>query len=450
MSDQNQSQDELLVEALYAESGIDPEQSLKSVLENDVEFERTLEQLRSTKALVDALPEVRPDPQIHYAILRAAREAVQESPPQASILDRLLSWFQAPAFAALGLFIVGGTLFAVYTNQIQEGEQAQSVIAQSERENEPKTKAVSRDVSPALAKAAAGKVAETALKQLPVVELDAPEARLGSSAVGQMELAQREPPLKPSRATKAKSTDAVAKAEPTDSDELVVGSTDRAVRVSSPRKRRLSKSKARRASKRPKPAQRVSKKARTASRLKEPSSGAVFAPPPEPADARDVPARVKRQPQVEEALALDRPQRSDLIQESAPEPEPRMEAAAEGQVAYRKSRGGSAADVALSEDEQGPKAAATNAKTSVRKGGISYWLNYLREGGPQLGDREKERAYFELAKAYRLKGDDEAAIRYLNLLLRRENPYRPRARTMLRQLKRSKVKKSKTPSPVGK
>ena len=133
MSDQNQSQDELLVEALYAESGIDSEQSLKSILENDVEFERTLEQLRSTKALVDALPEVRPDPQIHYAILRAAREAVQESPPQASILDRLLSWFQAPAFAALGLFIVGGTLFAVYTNQIQEGEQAQSVIAQSER-----------------------------------------------------------------------------------------------------------------------------------------------------------------------------------------------------------------------------------------------------------------------------------------------------------------------------
>ena len=73
MSDQNQSQDELLVEALYAESGIDREQSLKSILENDVEFERTLEQLRSTKALVDALPEVRPDPQIHYAILRAAR-----------------------------------------------------------------------------------------------------------------------------------------------------------------------------------------------------------------------------------------------------------------------------------------------------------------------------------------------------------------------------------------
>ena len=99
-----------------------------------------------------------------------------------------------------------------------------------------------------------------------------------------------------------------------------------------------------------------------------------------------------------------------------------MEAAAEGQVAYRKSRGGSAADVALSEDEQGPKAAATSAKTSVRKGGITYWLNYLREGGPQLGDREKERAYFELAKAYRLKGDDEAAIRYLNLLLRRKTP----------------------------
>ena len=244
----------------------------------------------------------------------------------------------------------------------------------------------------------------------------------------------------------------MAEAGTTDSDDLSVGSTDRAARVSSPRTRRFSKSKARRASKRPRPAKRRYKKARTASRLEDPSSGAVFAPPPEVADARDAPASVKLQPPVEEAPALDRPQRADLVPKPAPEPEPepRIAEAADGQVAYRQSRGGSAVDVALFEDAQGSKTVAKNAKTSGRKGGISYWLNYLREGGSQLGDSEKERAYFELAKAYRLKGDDEAAIRYLNLLLRRENPYSLRARTMLRQLRRSKVRKSKAPSPVGK
>ena len=82
MSDENKSQDEMLIDALYGELGIASEQSLKSMLENDAESKRTLEQLSSAKVLVDALPELRPDPQVHYSILRAAREAVQSPLPE--------------------------------------------------------------------------------------------------------------------------------------------------------------------------------------------------------------------------------------------------------------------------------------------------------------------------------------------------------------------------------
>ena len=261
MSDENKSQDEMLIDALYGELGIASEQSLKSMLENDAESKRTLEQLSSAKVLVDALPELRPDPQVHYSILRAAREAVQEPPARESLIVRLLNLFQTPAFAAFGLFIVGGTLFAVYTDQIREGEQAQSMLEQSNRERVPKREIVSRDKPAARARTAAGKVAETAINQLPVVELDAPEAQLGSSAVGQMEIAQLEPKPETSSLAIDKAAGTAAKGGRVDSD-MAAGSMERAIRAGSARKAKPSRTRIRRTAKKSKPAKRVAKRAR--------------------------------------------------------------------------------------------------------------------------------------------------------------------------------------------
>ena len=112
------------------------------------------------------------------------------------------------------------------------------------------------------------------------------------------------------------------------------------------------------------------------------------------------PVSAKPQP-LDDEFTKDSSQEMNLAPE--PLPAPQIADVGEAEVAYR-SRKAVGPSTVPNEDAYQERMGQPRHRGRLHKRirDISYWLDYLREGD-RLRDTE-ERAYFELAKAYRLRG----------------------------------------------
>ncbi len=107
-----------LVELLYDELPPDEAEALRTQLGEHPEVAERLAQWQALRRAAAQVPEIEPDPQVRYDILRAARLAADEAateaakPPWWAFLVNLSF---APALAALGLVVLGAGMVLVLT-----------------------------------------------------------------------------------------------------------------------------------------------------------------------------------------------------------------------------------------------------------------------------------------------------------------------------------------------
>lgn len=110
--------EERLVELLYDELPPDEAEALRTQLAEHPEVAERLAQWQALRRAAAQVPELEPDPQVRYDILRAARLAADEAageatkPPWWAFLVNLSF---APALAALGLVVLGAGMLLVLT-----------------------------------------------------------------------------------------------------------------------------------------------------------------------------------------------------------------------------------------------------------------------------------------------------------------------------------------------
>ncbi|MCA9558823.1 MAG: hypothetical protein KC583_09700, partial [Myxococcales bacterium] len=115
--------EERLVELLYDELPPDEAEALRAQLAEHPDVAERLAQWQALRRAAAEVPELEPDPQVHYDILRAARLAADEAageatkPPWWAFLVNLSF---APALAALGLVVLGAGMLLVLTRTYED------------------------------------------------------------------------------------------------------------------------------------------------------------------------------------------------------------------------------------------------------------------------------------------------------------------------------------------
>lgn len=113
--------EERLVELLYGELAPEEEAVLRERL---AEHPAAAERLRRWEALrqaVETLPEVEPDPAVHYALMRAARREVEEAPEKRGFFAWLDKVSLLPALAGVGVAVLAvSTLYFVQQDGFQD------------------------------------------------------------------------------------------------------------------------------------------------------------------------------------------------------------------------------------------------------------------------------------------------------------------------------------------
>lgn len=115
------SLEERLLDLLYGD--LDPETAaaVEAEVKTDPVLRERLEAWRQVRHAMADLPEPQPDPQVRYAILRAARQAV-EKPEKKGIFAWFTALSMSPAFAALGLAVLGGGLWFALSQGYRDSE----------------------------------------------------------------------------------------------------------------------------------------------------------------------------------------------------------------------------------------------------------------------------------------------------------------------------------------
>ncbi len=98
--------DTRILELLYEELPPEREAALRAQIEGDAELSARLRDWQGVRRVVADLPELEPDPQVHYDLLRAARAAVAE-PESKGFFAWLESLLLSPALAGAAVLILG-------------------------------------------------------------------------------------------------------------------------------------------------------------------------------------------------------------------------------------------------------------------------------------------------------------------------------------------------------
>lgn len=122
---------EPIIDLLYGELSEEEAARLRAQIAADPEAAAQLAAWTQVRELVGQLPEVEPDPQVHYDILRAAREAAQ--PAKKGVWAWLSEMVMNPAFAGLALMVLaGGTFLLVNERAEAPGNSVSDRMAQAE------------------------------------------------------------------------------------------------------------------------------------------------------------------------------------------------------------------------------------------------------------------------------------------------------------------------------
>ncbi|MEE2757086.1 MAG: hypothetical protein VYA30_10515 [Myxococcota bacterium] len=479
MSDSKQDMENRLVELLYGELKHDEADALRQELEANAELKETYDDWNHVYAVMDELPLEEPDPAVHYEILRVARQqASADKGP--GLFERFFMLLQNPAFAALGLFIIGGAVFSIFKDGLQEGdgtvlvgEMKPSALPAAKPSGRPaakskppalpaakpaarpagKAKQVGAAAKPALqtsseeeTKARAARTPRPSrnsnrLARSPIGELDAPAAALAANAEASLELDTaidetelgQERSYEPTKSVRSRAKKRVRKAKKAAARSVPAGQSNATAPGAAPMTGILGVK---------------SPKQKTGTRKGSPQR---FAPPPAPSASVSIPLEDGR---PELAPSKEASGRGNVDSESADglrrSSEPSSRSSRGPSVNSAKGEAGSAV---LGRTDRGRSLAALAASgTQAVAGGqyrqaITIWKQYLDDGGKKLSSAQKQYAYFQLATCHHSLGQFSAARRYLIRLSGKNSPYATRAQDMLDMInkKRRASRKSRTP-----
>lgn len=171
-----------LLDALYADDLPTEEAArIRAAIEADPEARAQLAAWSAVRTAAARLPEREPDPQVRYEILRAARQAPHLQ-KKAGFFEKLWQWSLNPVVAGVGLLVVAGSLFVVYSGREDApsdrfAQPAAVALAQKSGEIGPAPGAAARtgttDTAGAADQAAA---APTTKVEAPIEDAERPEA----------------------------------------------------------------------------------------------------------------------------------------------------------------------------------------------------------------------------------------------------------------------------------
>ncbi len=444
MSDSKKDMEYRLLDLLYRELDEDEAEVVRRELDVDAELKATFEAWRQVQDVMDELPLEDPDPAVHYKILRVARQQAS-SAQQPGFFERFFVLLQNPAFAAFGLFIIGGAVFSVFKDNLQEGDGA-AIVGQIQPAAKPAAKPASKlrleDGKKAQAVGALKRSEERLPPQIrldpaPIAELDSPAAALAAKAEASLEL---DPPNATPEPLKQRSYKPSSKARPR----------------SKKRVRRSKQAAARRvpqAASKSDPFNGSSKGGLALDKVFDKKTGRrnsgrpKFAPPPAPSAATAQRAgsnRAQVDPRSANSDRLDSVGGAEAVGSlDVKAPSTRgsgnglEQADAESATLGRSDSGTSLSALAAS----GTQAVAVG---QFRKA-IKIWTQYLNDGGKSLSGAQIQYAYFQLATCHQSLGQLSAARRYLNRLSGQNSPYAQQVQGMLETInaKRRASRKSK-------
>lgn len=122
MSTPRPQPDDKLLDLLYGEVLPEDAEALQALVNTDPVLRERLEAWTSVRRAMATLPEPEPDPQVHYNILRAARQQAAPAEAPKGFFAWLSSLTMNPAFAGLGLMVLAGGALLYFSRGYQDSE----------------------------------------------------------------------------------------------------------------------------------------------------------------------------------------------------------------------------------------------------------------------------------------------------------------------------------------
>lgn len=135
--------DPRLLDLLYGELTPDEAHAVEAELAQDADARQTMQGWRRVRAAVEDLPVPEPDPQVHYSILRAAREAVEPAKPK-GIWAWLAGVALNPALAGVAVMAlaVGSVVFLQLRDDAPDSALDEAARAPADTQAQPQEAAV--------------------------------------------------------------------------------------------------------------------------------------------------------------------------------------------------------------------------------------------------------------------------------------------------------------------